>query len=456
MIVPVAKELPTTLDGWLEYISHQHTTEIAMGLERVRAVWQRMAVDGKPLQAPINIIVGGTNGKGSTCAMMEAILDIAGYKTGFLSSPHLLRYNERIRVSGEEAGDTLLIASFAAVEAARRAARCFNNGIADVIPLTYFEYNVLSALWIFAEQKVEVAILEVGLGGRLDAVNIIDADISIVVSVDLDHQQYLGDTREKIAFEKAHIYRHNRTAIFADTNPPQTLIDYAESIGARLMMLGRDYRYQRMDNQWQFVGEVVSEDGLLQPVTRHSLPIPALRGSYQLKNASAVIAALAALHDQLPVSINQIKRGLLEVQWPGRMQVLPGRPTVVLDVAHNPHAARALEDALGTMGYYEHTYAVFAMLQDKDIDTVIATIKGRIDYWFIAGIPTERGATVEQLADKLDRQAVDGKASNKYSGYTSIANAYAAARERAGENDRILVFGSFYTVAQVLRGLKAH
>ena len=181
------------------------------------------------------------------------------------------------------------------------------------------------------------------------------------------------------------------------------------------------------------------------------LPIPALRGSYQLKNASAVIAALAVLQDRLPVSINHIKRGLLEVEWPGRMQVLPGRPTVILDVAHNPHAARALEDALGTMGYYENTYAVFAMLQDKDIDAVVATIKGRIDYWFIAGIPTVRGATVEQLADTLNAQALDGK----YSRYTSIANAYAAARERAGENDRILVFGSFNTVAQVMGLLKA-
>ncbi len=451
MIVAVAKVLPTTLDGWLEYIGHQHTTEIAMGLERVREVWQRMAIDGKPLQAPINIIVGGTNGKGSTCAMLETILNIAGYKTGFLSSPHLLRYNERIRVAQGEASDALLIASFAAVE----AARCFKNGTPDIIPLTYFEYNVLSALWIFAEQKVDVAILEVGLGGRLDAVNIVDADVSIVVSVDLDHQQYLGDTREKIGFEKAHIYRSKRTAIFADINPPQTLVDYAESIGAQLTLLGRDYRYQRMDNQWQVVGQIAGRDGLLHSMARHSLPIPALRGSYQLKNASAAVAALAALQDQLPVSINHIKRGLLEVEWPGRMQVLPGRPTVVLDVAHNPHAARALEDALGTMGYYENTYAVFAMLQDKDIDAVIATIKGRVDYWFIAGIPTERGATVEQLSGKLDLQALDGKVSCKYSRYTSIGNAYAAARERAGENDRILVFGSFYTVAAVMAILKA-
>ena len=428
-----------TLDEWLDYIGRQHTAEIVMGLNRVRQVWQRMARDGKPLQAPVNIIVGGTNGKGSSCAMLEAILDIAGFKTGFLSSPHLLRYNERVRLSRQDASDELLMASFAAVEAARITP--------EVVPLTYFEYSTLSALWIFAGQNLDVAILEVGLGGRLDAINIIDADVSMVVSIDLDHQQYLGDTREKIGLEKAHIYRPDCVAIFADNNPPVSLVEYAESINAKLTMLGRDYQYQRMDSQWQFTGKIAGRE-----VARHSLPIPALRGVYQLKNASGVIAALAALQDKLPVSIGHIKRGLLEVEWPGRMQVLPGRPSVVLDVAHNPHAARALEDALGTMGFYENTYAVFGMLKDKDIDAVIQTIKGRIDFWFIAGLASERGASASLLAEKLDAQGLQGK----YSSYTRIAEAYAAARERAGENDRILVFGSFYTVADVMTVLKPY
>jgi len=419
-----------TLDEWLDYIGHQHSAEIVMGLDRVRAVWERM----ESPQAPINIIVGGTNGKGSTCAMLESILHTAGFNTGFYSSPHLVRYNERVRLQKRDASDERLAASFAAVEAARIAAE-------PVIPLTYFEFSTLSALWLFQREEVEVAILEVGLGGRLDAVNIIDADVSIVVSVDLDHQSYLGDTREKIGLEKAHIYRGGRAAIFADNNPPQSLVDHANEIQADLRILNRDFRFERMDGQWQFFG---------QESARHSLPYPALRGAYQLKNASAALAALEALQGRLPVSQGQVKRGLLEVEWPGRMQVLPGRPVVVLDVAHNPHAARALNDALATMGFHQNTIAVFGMLKDKDIDTVIDILKARIDFWCIAGLEStagERGAGVELLAGKLDAHGQSGK----YSRHSSITSAYAAARERAGENDRILVFGSFYTVAEILQ-----
>jgi dihydrofolate synthase / folylpolyglutamate synthase len=420
----------TSLEDWLAHISAQHTAEIVMGLDRVREVWRRM---GSP-RAPINITVGGTNGKGSTCAMLESILHVAGFTTGFYSSPHLIRYNERVRIAQTEANDALLCRSFAAIEAARTQT--------PAIPLTYFEFATLSALWCFAEAKVDVAILEVGLGGRLDAVNIVDADASIVVSVDLDHQQYLGDTKEKIGWEKAHIYRAGRAAIFGDTAIPQTVIDYANSIDAKLHILGRDYQFNKLDVQWTWSGTIMGA-----PYARHSLPVPALRGAYQLKNASAALAVLAALADQLPVSQNHVKRGLLEVDWPGRMQVIPGRPTVVLDVAHNPHAARALEDALGTMGFYENTYAVFAMLKDKDIDDVIRIIQGRIDHWFIAGLGGERGASVEMLAAKLEAAGLKGR----YTRYTSVANAYAAARERATQNDRILGFGSFYTVADLLQ-----
>jgi dihydrofolate synthase/folylpolyglutamate synthase len=427
---PTGIRMLTQLDDWLDYIGRQHCAEIVMGLDRVRAVWERM---DKP-QAPINLIVGGTNGKGSTCAMLESILHTAGFRTGFYSSPHLLRYNERVRISKEDASDAQLVASFSAVEEAR------NTG-GTATPLTYFEFATLSALWLFNGEKVDVAILEVGLGGRLDAVNIIDADVSVVVSVDLDHQSYLGDTREKIGFEKAHIYRAGRPAVFADADPPQSLLDHAAQIGADLRLLNRDFRYQVMDGQWQFFGK----DG-----ARHSLPIPALRGTYQLKNASAALATLEALQQRLPVSQGQVKRGLLEVEWPGRMQVLPGRPVVVLDVAHNPHAARALNEALGSMGFHQSTYAVFGMLKDKDIDSVIDILKGRIDFWCIAGLETvaaERGATAGSLAGKLEAHGLGGRISR----HVSIAKAYAAAREKAGENDRILVFGSFYTVAEILQ-----
>jgi dihydrofolate synthase / folylpolyglutamate synthase len=436
----VTQPVPTkndSLDTWLDHIGRQHSAEIVMGLDRVRDVWQRMAVNGKPLQAPVNIIVGGTNGKGSTCAMLESILSAAGFKTGFYSSPHLVRYNERVRVAKRMASDAALVDSFAAIEAARLQP--------TLVPLTYFEFATLSALWIFAQQNVDVAILEVGLGGRLDAVNIIDADASIVVSVDLDHQQYLGDTIEKIAFEKAHIYRRDRCAIFADVVPPQSLVRYAGEIGAHFVCLNNDYRYQRMDNQWDFTGTIFGRS-----VSRHSLPIPALRGGYQLKNASAAIAALCALHEKLPVSLGHLKRGLLEVEWPGRMQVLPGRPAIVLDVAHNPHAARALEDALGTMGFYENTYAVFGMLKDKDIDEVIRIVKGRVDRWFVAGLGGERGTSASEIDAKLKSQNLAAQTSL----YTSVASAYAAARELAGQNDRILVFGSFHTVAEAMQVIK--
>ena len=421
--------LPKNLEAWLEYISHQHVAEIVMGLDRVRAVWEKM---GKP-QAPINITVGGTNGKGSTGAMLESILSIAGFKTGFYSSPHLVHFNERVRLDANSVSDADFVAAFETVEAARRS-------MVPIPPLTYFEYVTLAALSMFARANLDVAILEVGLGGRLDAVNIVDADVSIVVSVDLDHQSYLGNTIEKIGMEKAHIYRAGRPAIFADVNPPSTLLAYAAQIGADLRLLNRDFRYSRMDGQWQFFG---------RDAARHSLPFPALRGGYQLKNASAALAALETLHDKLPVSQAHIKRGLLEVAWPGRLQVLPGRPTVVLDVAHNPHAARALHDALGTMGFFENTIAVFGMLSDKDIDQVIGIMKDRIDFWCVAGLEKSAGAraaTSETLAQKLLAHGAAGK----FSQHVNISGAFAAARAKAGQNDRILVFGSFYTVADVL------
>ncbi len=429
----MGSKIVRSLDSWLEHISLQHSAEIVLGLERVRTVWERM---GRP-QAPINITVGGTNGKGSTCAMLEAMLRAAGYATGFYTSPHLVRYNERVRLNQAEATDALLAESFEAVEAARLSP--------EPIALTYFEFGTLSALWIFVQQKVEVGILEIGLGGRLDAVNMVDADVSIVCSVDLDHMAFLGDTREKIGWEKAHIYRPGKPAIFADLDPPATLLEHARALGAELLLLNRDYRFERMDQQWRLTGHLNGQD-----FARAGLPLPALRGSYQLKNASAALVALAVLSDRLPVSLGHIKQGLLQVDWPGRLQVMPGRPVVVLDVAHNPHAVRALHDALGGMEYFENTYAVFGMMKDKDIDAVIALIKDRIDHWFVAGLAVERGATAALLAEKLAAAGLDGR----FTLYTSITEAYAAARERAGQNDRILAFGSFHTVADVLRVLK--
>jgi dihydrofolate synthase/folylpolyglutamate synthase len=415
--------LSRTLDDWLAYISAQHPAAIALGLDRVRDVADRMGL-GKP---PVTVTVGGTNGKGSTCAFLERILVEAGYNVGLYTSPHLLRYNERVRLSGEEASDEVLARAFEQVEAARGAT-----------PLTYFEFGTLAALQVFADARVEAAILEVGLGGRLDAVNIVDADVAAVVSVDLDHQSYLGNDRESIGFEKAGIFRAARPAIFGDTEPPRRLVEHAQAIGADLMLLGRDFRYQAHERQWDFIG---------RKGARRALPMPALRGRWQLKNACVALAALDEVADRLPVSLGEVKRGLTLVRLPGRLQALPGRPSIVLDVAHNPHAARALADGLGEMGFYENTLAVFAMLADKDIGGVVDAMRGRIDRWFVSAADADRAASAHAVAQILAARGLEGHTRT----FATVAAALEAARREAGPNDRIVVFGSFHTVAEALR-----
>ena len=412
-----------TLDDWLAYVSAQHPAAIALGLDRVREVAQRMGL----ANPAVTITVGGTNGKGSTCAFLERILVEAGYNVGLYTSPHLLRYNERVRLSGQEASDAVLSRAFERVEVARGAT-----------PLTYFEFGTLAALQVFADTRVDVAILEVGLGGRLDAVNIVDADVAAVVSVDLDHQSYLGDDRESIGFEKAGIFRAGRAAIFGDNDAPRRLVEHAQAIGADLMLLGRDFGYEAHERQWDFIG---------RRSTRRALPMPALRGRWQLKNASVALAALDELADRLPLSAGEVKRGLTLVRLPGRLQALPGRPSIVLDVAHNPHAARALADGLGEMGYYENTLAVFAMLADKDIGGVVDAMRERIDCWFVSAADAERAASAEAVARILAGRGLEGRTRT----FATVAAALDAARRQAGLNDRIVVFGSFHTVAEALR-----
>lgn len=410
-----------SLDSWLEYISAQHPSAIAMGLDRVQEVWRRMDLPAPP----VTITVGGTNGKGSTCAFLERILDEAGYRTGLYTSPHLLRYNERVRVAGEDCADDALVRSFEAVERARGDTQ-----------ITYFEYATLGALALFAEAKVECALLEVGLGGRLDAVNIIDADCAIVASVDLDHQSFLGDTREAIGFEKAGIFRAGRAAIFGDFDPPASLVAHARAVGADFQLLGRDFRYEAQERQWDFIGKRAA---------RRALPIPALRGPWQLKNASSALAALDEVAGKLPISLGEVKRGLATVSLAGRLQVLPGRPVIVLDVAHNPHAARSLASGLGDMGYFERTIAVFGVLADKDVAGVIEATAGRMDDWFVASPESERAASAAGVAALLAARGANHRA------FATITAAYEEARREAGPNDRIVVFGSFYTVAEALR-----
>lgn len=418
---------PQSLPAWLDYVSAQHPLSIAMGLERAQVVAQRL---GLKITCPV-ITVGGTNGKGSTCAYLERILATAGYRVGKYTSPHLQRYNERVRIALAEATDDQLCQGFAAVEAARTTS--------EPVQLTYFEFGTLAALWLFQRAKLDVLILEVGMGGRLDTINIVDADVAVVVSVDIDHQEFLGPDRETISFEKAGIYRAGRPAIFGEVNVPKRLQEHATAIGAPLQVIGKDFGFQRQEGQWRYW----SARG-----RKHSLPMPALRGPYQLGNASCALAALDALADRLPVALQEIKRGLLEVELAGRMQVLPGRPTLVLDVAHNPHAARVMAEALGGMGFYENTIAVFGMMKDKDIDAVIEIVKHRIDHWYVVDLPLPRAASSSQLQERCRTL---GATSCK--AFATVASALGEARAAAGVNDRILIFGSFHTVGAALDAL---
>jgi dihydrofolate synthase / folylpolyglutamate synthase len=414
--------LPVSLAEWLVYIEHQHSRPIELGLGRVCRVRDAMALP--PL--PVVITVGGTNGKGSTCAMLEAILRAAGYRVGLYTSPHLLRYNERVRVDLVEASDEALAASFAAVEAAR-----------GEVPLTYFEYGTLAAVHLLANAQLDVMILEVGLGGRLDAVNIFEPDCSIVTGVAMDHMDYLGDTREAIGFEKAGIYRAGKPAICGDPMPPQTLVGHARNIGADLWLTGHDFGFAGDKTQWQYWG---------REQKRNSLAYPALRGANQLLNASSVLAALESLHERLPVPMQAVRQGLMLVELPARFQVLPGRPSVVLDVAHNPQAAAVLAENLMNMGFYSNTYIVCGMLADKDIAGALGAVLPRADRWFLCDLSGPRGAQAALLAQHLAALGNEGPVEQ----FSDPHSAFAAAKAVAGESDRIVVFGSFLTVADVL------
>jgi dihydrofolate synthase/folylpolyglutamate synthase len=425
--------LPTTLPEWLALIESRHAeTHIDMGLDRVRAVKERMQLQ---FACPV-IMVAGTNGKGSTCAMLESILLHAGYRVGLYIKPHFLDFNERARINGEMASDAMLIDAFNVVESAR-----------GDIDLTYFEFTTLAIMHLIANAGVDVAILEVGLGGRLDAVNVIDADVSIVTSIDIDHSAYLGETREEIGFEKAGIFRAGKPAICSDPLAPQSLVQHAADIGADLWLIGRDFNFQGDQQQWSYGGRTQR---------RNSLAYPALRGANQLLNASAALAALEALRMQLPAGAQEVRTGLALVELPGRFQVLAGRPTTVLDVAHNPHASATLAQNLGNMGFHRYTYAVFGIMEDKDIDGVLKPMAGLIDHWCLAELPSPRSAQPAELAEKVAalRPAGAKEADFSVTSFADPAAAFANAVSRAEENDRIVVFGSFYTVAGVMAARK--
>ena len=398
-----------------------HPQAVDLGLARVDAVRREM---GLSLKMPI-VTVGGTNGKGSVCAMLEAILSSAGYKVGCFTSPHLLRFNERIRVGENPLDDQPICDALAHAEFAQKKIGA---------TLTFFEFAALAAAECFVREKADAAILEVGLGGRLDAVNIFSPTISIVTTIDLDHAAYLGNDRESVGGEKAGIFRPNRPAIIAEKNPPNSLLDYAKKIGAKIIRFGEDFDWEKQGAHWNFRG---------QKGVRSGLPFPSLRGMHQLQNAAAAIAAAESLADEssLWVSAGDIRSGLLRTELAGRFQSLPGQPAIVLDVAHNPQAASAFAESLFQMGFFPQTVGVCGLMADKDCDGIIRPLLPRIDKWLAIPLDIPRALPARKLAEIIRAQGGDAEACE------STAEAFSRAHAMCDKRDRIAAFGSFHTIA---------
>jgi dihydrofolate synthase/folylpolyglutamate synthase len=410
------------LEDWLSWQQALHPHTIELGLERVGEVAARLDVL-RPRHKVIT--VAGTNGKGSCAAMLECILTQAGYKVGSYTSPHLLRYNERVSVCGQTVSDEALCHAFELVDAARGS-----------VSLSYFEFGTLAAMHIFEHTGLDVAIMEVGLGGRLDAVNLQDPDCAIITSIDLDHTEWLGNDRETIGYEKAGIMRARTPAVCGDPHPPASIAKQAMAVGARLYQVGRDFWYAREGQTWTWCGKELSYD---------RLPLPALRGEVQLQNASTVLMGLSVLSNMLTVEQDHIRRGLEEVALAGRFQRLPGPVEIILDVAHNPAGARVFASTLSAMPVTGRTHGVFAVLADKDVASMIEALGEVIDYWYLAANRSERAMPVNDLYGLLT-----GKIEAASEPFESVAQAFHAACRAAGRTDRIVVFGSAFTVAEVL------
>jgi len=417
-----------SLDSWLAHCERLHPHTIDMGLDRVQEVVKRL---GLHFEACV-ITVAGTNGKGSTCAMLEACLLQAGYRTGVYTSPHLVHFQERCRIHGETVQPDDLLPHFAKVE----AARCQGPEIS----LTYFEFTTLAILRLMAHANLDVAILEVGLGGRLDAVNVIDADCAVITSIDLDHTDLLGPDRESIGFEKAGIMRAGKPVVVSDPVSPLSVLAHAASIGADLWQFGKDFNFTGDKQQWAWAGRGRRYSGLAYP---------ALRGANQLVNASGVLAALEAVRTRLPVTAQAIRNGLAMVELPGRFQIIPGQPTLVLDVAHNPHAVAALSENLDAMGFYPTTHAVFGAMADKDVAAILARVGVLVDRWYFCDLPTARALSAQDLQKQW--QLTNTRKNATSSIYKDPQAALDAAVAAADPADRIVVFGSFFTVGGVLK-----
>ena len=412
-----------TLEAWLAHCERMHPVSMDLSLERTVRVRQRL---GLAFTVPV-VTVAGTNGKGSTCAMLESIALAAGWRVGTYQKPELVNFEERCRVGGRPVAAAALLPHFEAVDAAR-----------GDITLTKFEFTTLAIARLLSLTPLDLVILEVGLGGRYDAVNAIDTDCAVITSIDLDHTEYLGPDRESIGLEKAQIMRRGRPAIVSDPLPPSSLVAHAEAVGADLWLVGRDFSHSGDRQQWNWQGRDRRYNGLAYP---------SLRGANQLLNASGVLAVFEALRERLPVPAQAVRRGLATIELPGRFQIVPGEPTLVLDVAHNPHAVAALALNLDQMGFYPRTHAVFGAMRDKDLAGVIARVAPLIDAWYCTDLPLPRAASAAHLARHIGELRPGAATST----HVDPSTALAAALEAADPADRILVFGSFLTVGGVLR-----
>ncbi len=421
-------ETPGDLAGWLAFISSQHTSEIELGLDRLRQVTKRLELD--PFSCPV-ITVAGTNGKGSSITALEKFYTASGYRAGCYTSPHLTVFNERIRVAGVNATDDEICAAFSRIDSSR-----------GDIPLTYFEFATLAAFIIFTESELDVVLLEVGLGGRLDATNLFPADLALITSIGIDHTDWLGKDREAIAVEKAGIIHSGKIAVIADPDPPRNLLDIANQKAKKVYLLNHDYLYGRQQTGWYWKST---------KKTLSKLPLPGLKGIPQFNNLAGVLMCLSALKDRLPVADEIIYRTMPEIHLMGRFQVLKGKPLIILDVSHNPDSTALLAENLRQQSVTGKTHALVAMLKDKDISESLSNVFSCIDHWIFTGLNVSRGEKPEVLKAAL--KEINPSSSCQI--ITDINNAWEHVYRKAGENDRIVVFGSFHTVGAIIDGLSS-
>lgn len=423
MLKPSGLSKASSLASWLSWQEQCHKQEIDLGLARVFEVHQRLPSSNNK---PYTIVIAGTNGKGSSVALLESILLAAGYKVGAYMTPHLTHYNERIRINGCPVEDHHITASFAEIDQARKG-----------VSLSYFEFGTLAALDIFSKQNVDIQLLEVGLGGRLDAVNIIDADAALVTSIDIDHTDWLGSDIAQIALEKAGVFRTSQKAVCSDQSVPSSLLDYAKEINTNLLVAGKDFHISKNQSNWQLIANHNYAG---------NYPHPVFNGLHQLANAAGVVTLLAHICDAMPVKMNDITKGLTHARLQGRTQQVLDSPIVILDVAHNAESAQALADYLESLNYTGSMHAVFSILAGKDMQAVLMPFLKRVKYWYIAPLKAQRAEKVSAIQTNLDNICTPQV-------FESVKDAFLQAKNNADKNDLIVCFGSFYLVEACLREL---